>query len=99
MTSISVNLREEIRALRASETAKESECQACKAEHQTCKAEVGAYKTRVDAHKARIKVLETQLKLCIAMVTNGRGPVQVSNTLKGNALQTPTYNGAILLKA
>jgi len=40
MTSISINLREEIRALLASETAKESEFQAYKAELEAHKAEV-----------------------------------------------------------
>jgi len=75
MTSIIVDLKDEIRAFRASETTNESELEACKAELEAHKAKVANYKAVVDAHKARIEVLEAQLKLCIAAVTNGGGPI------------------------
>ena len=95
MTSITVDLKDEICTRQALETSKESELQAYKAKLEAHKVELANYKTKVDAHKARIVALEGQLELCIAVVTNGDGPVQVSTTPKGNALQTLTYNGAM----
>ena len=83
MKSLASNVNEEVRALR------DGELQACKAKVVACKSEIEAYKARVEA-------LETQLKLCMAVVANANngGSGQVSTTPKVNAHQTPTYNVA-----
>ena len=65
--------------------------QALRASQDVCKSEVEAYKTKVEA-------LENQLQVCMAMMaklSNGRSG-QSSNSLTGNALQTPTYGGTRL---
>jgi len=83
INSVVVNVNQEVQALRASEAAQ--------VERKACRAKMEAYKTRVEA-------LEAQLKVCMgmAMVANMgvSGSSQVSPTSKGNALQTPAYNGA-----
>ena len=50
----------------------------------------------MEAYKIRVEALEAQLKVCMVTVANmgASGPNQVPPTLKGNALQTSTYNGA-----
>jgi len=70
--------------------------QALRASQDVCKAELEFYKVKVEAYSARTEALKAQLKACMAAVANMGviGPSQVSPTLKGNALQTPTYNGA-----
>jgi len=77
-----VDVNKEVQALRTSEAAHEEEL-------KDCRIEIEAYKTKVEA-------LEAQLKVCIAAVASMgvSGPSQLSTTSKGNALQTPIYNGA-----
>ena len=50
----------------------------------------------MEAYKIRVEALKAQLKVYMAAVANmgAGGPNQVSTTPKGNALQTPAYNGA-----
>ena len=82
VNSVVADVNKEILALRASKVAQEEELKACRAE--------------VESYKAKIEALEAQLRVCMAVVANmsNGGSGQASTTPKGNALQSPIYNGA-----
>jgi len=63
---------------------------------QALRASQDACKAKMEAYKAKVGALENQLQVCMAMLaklSNG-GLGQVSTSLKGSVLQTPTYDGA-----
>jgi len=82
VNSVVADVNKEVQALQASEAAQGDELKACRA--------------KIEAYKTRVKALEAQLKVYMAVVANmgASGSSQVSITAKGNALPTPTYNGA-----
>jgi len=86
MTSVVATINNEIQALRALKATKDGELQACKTDVEACK-------TDVEEYKARVETLGAQLKVCIAVVPNGRA-VQVSAALKGNAQRPLAFHRA-----